>query len=1038
MKNLLGALLMITISASAASADDLYRVTLHSSGDARLLEEVRGEPVLRTGNAYLILGGSETADDLDRYMLDNEMIASGLTKDQLAIDRRRDDVNVRKYNVLFEQDGLRLLRVSPQDLEPTGRPLEILPIHNDHLKITYAEPPSEGALAIAPPMDLDSLIARVSQDSAEAYLYRLQAFQERVAGSDSIHAARDWLISKFEGFGYDSVYADDFTASIPGGIGYNVMAVKPGVSYPDLQIIVGAHYDAVSGSPGADDNGSGTVGVLEIARVLSQIETEVTFVFVTYDAEEWGLYGSWYHADQAAINGDLILTMWNMDMIGHFENDSEANLYNGYASQYAQSWIDLAQPLVGITGTLQSNSGGSDHYPFTQNGFDACFLAEYNFSTVYHTSRDSTSYMNFDYMTRMIKASLANVYWASNLGDYDNDGIANADDNCALRFNPGQEDEDGDGDGDACDNCLGLVNPDQADEDHDGLGDACDVCPMDPQNDIDGDGYCGEVDNCPSISNPGQDDGNGNSIGDACECNDATYVFSGTGLGHRLGWRVSGAGDMNHDGYGDILVGREGLQLGASAPGEAYVYSGFDGSLMYTFTGQAGGDWFGCSVADAGDLNGDEYDDVIIGAMANDAVTFNSGRAYVFYGGPGPFPMVVPAASADMIFSGSGMADYFGTSVAGIDDIDGDMVGDLIVGATQYETGGPGYATIFSGQTGTEIRTLVGENGGDFFGYAVAGAGDVNDDGLLEVIIGAPYHDAYGDYTGRVYIRTALFDLYTHTLTGQSARDQFGHSVAGPGDVNNDGYDDVIVGAPYDSVHAPNDGSAYVYSGQGPLLYRLEGSGTDDHFGAAVTGLGDVDADGHADFAISAPGRPQVFAYYGIGAYVFYISDGESIYDWYGCGISGSGDFDGDGVHDLVVGAYWNDAVASNSGRAYTYLLGDTDGDVFRAGCDNCPVTYNPTQADADANGVGDACSPCLCACHGDPECDGLADILDVVHAVNTAFRGAEPVFGESCPYAQTDVSCDGVTDVIDVVKIVNVTFRGGEPGVQYCDPCAP
>ncbi|HUU44417.1 MAG TPA: hypothetical protein VM118_01685, partial [Acidobacteriota bacterium] len=80
----------------------------------------------------------------------------------------------------------------------------------------------------------------------------------------------------------------------------------------------------------------------------------------------------------------------------------------------------------------------------------------------------------------------------------------------------------------------------------------------------------------------------------------------------------------------------------------------------------------------------------------------------------------------------------------------------------------------------------------------------------------------------------------------------------------------------------------------------------------------------------------------------------------------------------------------------------------------------------------------CICPCHADPECDGVTNVLDVVRAVNVAFRGAPAVFDPNCPYKQTDVDCSGFTNVIDVVKFVNVAFRGGDPAVQYCDPCAP
>ncbi|HSG99676.1 MAG TPA: hypothetical protein VLB27_06480, partial [candidate division Zixibacteria bacterium] len=122
-------------------------------------------------------------------------------------------------------------------------------------------------------------------------------------------------------------------------------------------------------------------------------------------------------------------------------------------------------------------------------------------------------------------------------------------------------------------------------------------------------------------------------------------------------------------------------------------------------------------------------------------------------------------------------------------------------------------------------------------------------------------------------------------------------------------------------------------------------------------------------------------------------------------------------------------------GAAHIYLMGDADSDSWPANCDNCPTAFNPSQSDGDGNGAGDACD-CFCPCHGDPVCDGVVTVLDVVMAVNAAFRGDDPVTDPGCPRAQTDVSCDGFTNVLDVVKYVNVAFRSGDPATEFCDPC--
>ncbi|MFQ6007912.1 MAG: M28 family peptidase, partial [Candidatus Zixiibacteriota bacterium] len=261
-------------------------------------------------------------------------------------------------------------------------------------------------------IDLDSLISLVSQDSLQSYTERLQAFYRRVAGTDSNYVSRDWIAAKLTSFGYDSVVIDSFVADLSGipSECQNVLAYKIGSRFPGQHIIIGAHRDAVPGSPGADDNGSGTAAVMEIARVLHDIETDMTFVFALFDAEEYGLYGSWHYVTEANIRGDSIVYMLNMDMIAHYQNSTQAKLYYGSDVTYSQLWQSLADSLVGINAVLSGSSSGSDHYPFAQNGYDVTFAHEYIFSTVYHSSQDSTTYMSFPYMTKMVKVSLATAY----------------------------------------------------------------------------------------------------------------------------------------------------------------------------------------------------------------------------------------------------------------------------------------------------------------------------------------------------------------------------------------------------------------------------------------------------------------------------------------------------------------------------------------------------------------------------------------------------------------------------------------------------
>jgi hypothetical protein len=232
-----------------------------------------------------------------------------------------------------------------------------------------------------------------------------------------------------------------------------------------------------------------------------------------------------------------------------------------------------------------------------------------------------------------------------------------------------------------------------------------------------------------------------------------------------------------------------------------------------TLTGAAPVDFLGYSVSGAGDVNGDGYGDVIVGAYANDAGGANAGVAHVYYGGPGA------DAVADLTLTGAAAGDQLGISVSDAGDVNGDGHGDVIVGAYLNDAGGvsAGRAYVYHGGPGAGAvadLTLTGAAAGDFFGYSVSGAGDVNGDGYGDVIVGAYQNNAGGSTAGRAYVyyggpgADAVADL---TLTGAAALDQFGNSVSGAGDVNGDGHGDVIVGAYLNDAGGVNAGRAYVY-----------------------------------------------------------------------------------------------------------------------------------------------------------------------------------------------------------------------------------
>jgi len=417
MKRFTAFLIILFVWCSNAIARDLYKVTVTSETEAELLRVMAVEPVVPVRDGYLVLAASDVAEQLRTAKLSIQFIAADVEIDQLAADQRFDRENVKKHNLIYEEDNFRIYKLDVLAKAIPAERADLIPIENRHLKIEYHYPQLLNEKAIQSIIGLDSLISLVSQDSITSYMVRLEAFDGRLTGSDSGYAARDWVAGKFASFGYDSIVIDSFIGQqLPDRhevFSQNVIAYKIGNKYPDRQIIIGAHYDGVPSCPASDDNGSGTAAVLEMARVLHNLETDVTFIFISFDSEESGLLGAHHYVDSAAAHGDYIIYMMSLDMIGNLGNSNSANLYYGSNSVYARLWSQISDSLVGISGTLSGTSFSSDHYPFQTQGYDVTFVQEGIFSTVYHCydgNVDNNSHVDFSYMTRMIKGSLATAY----------------------------------------------------------------------------------------------------------------------------------------------------------------------------------------------------------------------------------------------------------------------------------------------------------------------------------------------------------------------------------------------------------------------------------------------------------------------------------------------------------------------------------------------------------------------------------------------------------------------------------------------------
>jgi hypothetical protein len=316
--------------------------------------------------------------------------------------------------------------------------------------------------------------------------------------------------------------------------------------------------------------------------------------------------------------------------------------------------------------------------------------------------------------------------------------------------------------------------------------------------------------------------------------------------GGAFGSSVASAGDVNGDGYADIVVG-------AYVSAHAFVYLGGPSGLATTPTTMLarpdGSTSFGRSVGSAGDVNGDGYADIVVGA-------------YLYLGGSGGIH-----TSPAMTLPGGDFND----SVAGAGDVNGDGYGDVVVGATSASGVSRAYVYLGAAVIGAGPATTMDAPDGDLsgFGRSVACAGDVNGDGYADIVVGAP-GGSCGTNRAHVYLGSAAGIRTTPTISimGPDAG-CFGASVASAGDGDGDGYTDVVVGA-----YGVGEGRAYVYLGGSGGLNTLPAttlagaapSGPfSNSFGYSVAPAGDIDADGHAEIIVGAPGMNSATG----GAFVY-------------------------------------------------------------------------------------------------------------------------------------------------------------------------
>jgi hypothetical protein len=484
------------------------------------------------------------------------------------------------------------------------------------------------------------------------------------------------------------------------------------------------------------------------------------------------------------------------------------------------------------------------------------------------------------------------------------------------------------------------------------------------------------------------------------QANDPGFMISGAVSGDLGGWIVSDAGDVNGDGLSDLLVGAPSASPnGKSSAGKSYLVYGKSnttevnlsalngGSGGFILNGETAGDEAGISVSSAGDVNGDGLADLIIGAhKAAPGGRAFAGKSYVVFGKTNASPVelsTVAGGNGGFVINGEGGRS--GRSVSNAGDVNGDGLDDLVVGAWQAN-GKAGKSYVVFGKTNgspVELSAVDSGTGGfvingqgssfyDLSGFSVSGAGDINGDGLDDVIIGAYGATPPSAYSaGKTYVvfgKTSGAPVNLNNLgsagfiiNGEGRYDQSGRSVSSAGDVNGDGFEDLIIGAPNPDGSHPA-GRSYVVFGKsnsapvnlsevavGTGGFAINGEAAGDQSGYSVSKAGDVNGDGLDDLIIGAFGADpsartnagKSYLVYGktsgtainLGAIANgtastsgFVLTGEATNDSFGRSVSNAGDVNGDGLADLIVGA------PGAGGKSYVVYGSNSTGSINRFG----------------------------------------------------------------------------------------------------------
>jgi hypothetical protein len=328
------------------------------------------------------------------------------------------------------------------------------------------------------------------------------------------------------------------------------------------------------------------------------------------------------------------------------------------------------------------------------------------------------------------------------------------------------------------------------------------------------------------------------------------FAVNGPAAGMRFGFAVDGAGDVNHDGVPDLIVGAPDADFAGQNAGRFYLLSGAGGAILGARDGDNPSANFGHSVAGVGDVTADGTPDLLIGAPGSSMFGLGAGRA-----------VAVSGVNAATIFNigGTGPGVKCGLAVAGAGDLDADGVPDLLVGSPFESTGRLSEAGRVRAHSGADGHTLFALDGGGAeaqFGAVLAAIADLDDDGVPDFAVGAPTADTTLSAAGRVSAHSGATGAELFGVVGTSTLELLGRSLADAGDVDGDGRSDLLAGAyAYPGIGPNPSSTARLLSGRdGSLLTAFDGAQIGQDAGSAVAGLGDIDGDGQDDVVVGAPG----------------------------------------------------------------------------------------------------------------------------------------------------------------------------------------